>query len=86
MSTSSVELYEQHRAREKFLRFHDRLRLAVAMGDARRHIDPLLEACEDYLERCGDNSLTTEMRAQLARTRRVVECRYVFATQEKAND
>lgn len=84
--TSPAQLYEEHRARDKFTRFHDRLRLAVAIGDARRHLDPLVEACEDYLDRAGDSELTASLRAQLRRTQRVIECRHVLLSKEAAND
>lgn len=83
---SSAKLYEEHRAREKFLRFHDRLQLGVAMGDARRHLDPLAEACEDYLDRAGDSELTADLRAKLRRTQRVIECRHTLLGKKAAND
>jgi hypothetical protein len=86
MSSSSVALYEQHKARDKFVRYHEKLRLCLAMGDAYRHLDPLVEACEDWLARCGDNVLTDKLRESFERTKRVVECRHVLLSKEKAND
>jgi hypothetical protein len=83
---SPARLFEEHRAREKFQRFHDRLRLGVAIGDARRHLDPLVEACEDYLDRAGDSELTVALRAQLRRTQRIIECRHILLGKKAAND
>lgn len=86
MSPSSLRLYQQHRARDKFARFHEKLRLGVAMGDARRHLDPLVEACEDYLDLAGDSELTADLRDQLDRTKRVIECRHILISRRPAND
>jgi hypothetical protein len=86
VSSGSVELYEQHRARDGFRRNMDRLRLGLALNDARRHIEPLIELCEMYLAGCGDTQLAADFREQLERSKCLVEVRHVLLNKEPAND
>jgi len=84
--TRSASLYAEHRARDGFKRNMDRLRLALAFGDARRHLDPLLELCELHLAGCGDNRLADDFKQQLDRSKRLVEVRHILLSKEAAND
>lgn len=40
----------QHRARERFARAVGLLRVEIALGTERRHLDNLVELCKAYLE------------------------------------
>jgi hypothetical protein len=83
----AIELIE-HQCREAFQRTLGRLHFAIGVGDARRHLDPLVELAEVYLRGCGDSVLRESFREQLERARSMVSARHNLKVVQggRAND
>jgi hypothetical protein len=70
-----MKLQRESEARARLERHLQRLSLELAMGTARRYLDPLVELCELLVEQTGGNLLTAELRKQLAELKARVESR-----------
>lgn len=64
--------YKQHQASQAFDRNASRLRLELAMGTPRRHLDILVELLETLLPDTGGSLVTEHYRQQLAQLKRDV--------------
>lgn len=73
--TRSVRIREEAAAVERFTYYSQRLNLELAMNTPRRHIDPLLELLDLYVERTGGSVLTEQLRVQLAEFKQRVAAR-----------
>lgn len=73
MSSNHIRLREQNAAIERLTHWFQRLQLELAMGRTeRRHLDPLVELLELYVERTGGNLYTQVWRRQIAEIKREV--------------
>lgn len=76
MSEKTTRLFSEHRAREKFQRKLEQLRIELRIESPRRVLDYLVEHAEDLLDQCGESLLTESFRRQLAEARRDVTMRH----------
>ena len=72
MTKSSPTRVRESQAIANFTRASQRLQLELAMNAARRHLDPLIELLEIYVEQTGGTLVTSELRKQLAEMKREV--------------
>lgn len=75
MSRVSLKLKKEADAIASFTRITQRLQLELALGTLRRHLDPLVELLEVYVEQTGGNHTTGILRGQLAELKRTVATR-----------
>lgn len=67
--------YKRHCASLAFERNASRLRMELALGTPRRHLDVLLELLATLIEDTGGTALTTQYRAELAELQNAVKSR-----------
>jgi len=77
MSAKHIRLRKEANAIERFTYWSQRLNLALAMNEARRNIDPIVECMELHLANAGNSVLVDSLRSQLAEAKRTIAARGV---------
>jgi hypothetical protein len=72
----SLKMKKESDAIASFTRNTQKLQFELALGTARRHLDPLIELLEVYVEQTGGTHTTTILRGQLTELKRTVATRH----------